>query len=114
MIYFYPIIISYGTGSNYSHNPTSLAECSIILGKTQEELTVKKGDAMAFCGVLGFAMVIFYAVQQVMPREKLGVLSKCWESGRNETLKMIVLQVFVGRIGAVWGSAAWSFSLMCR
>lgn len=30
----------------------------------REELTVKKGDAMAFCGVLGFGMLAFYAVQQ--------------------------------------------------
>eukprot|EP00435_Cladocopium_sp_Y103_P053715 s1061_g17.t1 len=30
----------------------------------REELTVKKGDATAFCGVLGFAMLAFYAVQQ--------------------------------------------------
>jgi hypothetical protein len=30
-------------------------------------LTVKKGDAMAFCGVLGFGMLAFYAVQQVPP-----------------------------------------------
>jgi len=28
---------------------------------------VKKGDAMAFCGVLGFGMLAFYAVQQVPP-----------------------------------------------
>ena len=67
---FYPIIISYGTGSILII-PHPLLNAPIHLGKTQEELTVKKGDAMAFCGVLGFAMVIFYAVQQVLPREKL-------------------------------------------
>lgn len=40
---------------------------STYLPLPQEELTVKKGDAMAFCGVLGFGMLAFYAVQQVPP-----------------------------------------------
>ena len=31
----------------------------------QEELTVKKGDVLGFYGVLGFAIVSFYCIQQV-------------------------------------------------
>ena len=37
----------------------------------QEELTVKKGDALGFYGVLGFAIVSFYCIQQVGRGEQL-------------------------------------------
>lgn len=41
-------------------------------GRLQEELTVKKGDHMAFSGVLAFAMVAFYAIQQALDLVELG------------------------------------------